>query len=221
MSVKHETASSWSLVVANLVLIFGVLFFDWSPFLVLISFWLESAVIGFFNIIKMIMARKTPVMSPNAPVKKTVMTDKQSLKIVLFFTVPFFIFHYGVFMFAHLVFISVFYGLSTGGMNYGFSSVFYLIGTFWKELLVTTLSFVASHGISFFENFLGKKEYLKTDILMQMFAPYKRVITMHIAILLGSFVVIFFGQFSKAMILFVVVKVLVDFYAHKREHSLF
>ena len=80
-AVRSPTAIA--LIVANLVPLAGVLFFDWSLFTIMFCFWLESAVIGFFNILKLVIVANI-------------------LSIIM---VPFFVVHYGGFMSGHLVFI--------------------------------------------------------------------------------------------------------------------
>ena len=52
------SASTLVLVVANLVPVAGTLFLGWNLSDVLVLYWAESAVIGFFNIGKIILIRK-------------------------------------------------------------------------------------------------------------------------------------------------------------------
>lgn len=55
------------LVAANLVPLVGVLFLGWSLWTILVLYWLENGVIGFFNVLKMAAARGSamgPAMGP-------------------------------------------------------------------------------------------------------------------------------------------------------------
>jgi hypothetical protein len=73
------------LVLANLVPISGILFFDWDVFSILFFYWLESAVVGVFNVAKMLTIKPA---------------GNHKLSGVIFFII-----HYSAFMFGHGLFI--------------------------------------------------------------------------------------------------------------------
>ncbi len=76
--MKNITLSGFVLILANIVPIIGVLYFEWAPMDVIFIYWLETLFIGFFTIIKMI----------SAPREKY---------IYRFFVIPFFILFLGGF----------------------------------------------------------------------------------------------------------------------------
>jgi len=80
-------------------------------------------------------------------------------------------------------------------------------------------SLVISHGISFIMNFITKKEYKKINLEKLMFAPYSRIVIMHLTIILGSFLSLVLGFPTSALILMILLKIIVDFVAHKKEHQ--
>jgi hypothetical protein len=49
--------SAVALILANFVPIYGVLFLGWEAFAVILLFWFENLVIGFYNVLKMVFAR--------------------------------------------------------------------------------------------------------------------------------------------------------------------
>ena len=53
---KKWDASIWGLVVANLVPVFGIVFFDWDGSAVVFIDWSENLIVSFYNIPKMILA---------------------------------------------------------------------------------------------------------------------------------------------------------------------
>ena len=64
----RRTATSRSailLLLANLIPLVGVLFFDWSLLTILVLYWLENGIVGFWNVPKIIMARGS--MIPRLP----------------------------------------------------------------------------------------------------------------------------------------------------------
>ena len=116
-----------ALIVANLVPLVGILFFDWSLFTIMFCFWLESAVIGCFNILKLVIVANI-------------------LSIIM---VPFFVVHYGAFMSGHLVFIFALFSpdeMSFSGFFPPPDLLIPKIMNVWPAFLGISLS----HGISFF-----------------------------------------------------------------------
>jgi len=91
---KGKPLSAYILIAANLFPVYGVLFLDWNLFQIIFLYWLESAVIGVYNIFRMIK-----------------INPKISLALVPFFTV-----HFGIFMFVHLVFIVAFANMQNGSL---------------------------------------------------------------------------------------------------------
>lgn len=94
-------ASEIALIVSNLIPLYGVLFLKWTVFSVLILYWLESAVIGFYNILKMYVAGSfAPPFSISG-----IFGLLRKIPLILFFMV-----HYGGFMLIHGLFIFVIFG---------------------------------------------------------------------------------------------------------------
>jgi hypothetical protein len=81
------------------------------------------------------------------------------------------------------------------------------------------LGLAISHGASFVFNFVGRKEYLRVSPGSQMFAPYGRLVILHLAIILGAFVSITIGSPIGALIVLVILKTIVDLTLHLREHG--
>ncbi len=198
-----QMPSAISLIISNLVPLFGVLFIGWNSAEVLLLFWSESAVIGIYNILKMIKAKGMPQgLEMNG--KKVAVKNEEDLKKLKYIIVPFFIMHYGAFMFAHLIFLSVF--LTRGGF---FNFLVALPLVFFGAL-----GFLISHGISYYTNYIRGKEYEKADVGKLLFSPYTRIIPMHIAIIFS------FMSGAPVMIL-VVIKTIIDLTAHFMEHNKF
>lgn len=192
---KHNigSLSSLALIAANLVPLFGVLLLDWQVGDLMLLFWAESAVIGFFTLLKMARVGRWSV---------------------LFFG-PFFTGHYGAFMAGHLLFI---YGFFITGPD----STDIFLGDVLQDFIVMApalLAFFLSHGISYYSNFLGRGEYLATDIRTQMGAPYKRIIIMHVTIIIGGMLTLALGSSLPALLLLILLKLIADLRAHLREHG--
>jgi len=81
------------------------------------------------------------------------------------------------------------------------------------------LGLAISHGASFVFNYVGRREYLRVSPGRQMFAPYGRLVILHLAIILGAFVSITIGSPIGALIVLVILKTIVDLALHLREHG--
>ena len=181
-----------ALVLANLVPLYGVLFLQWSLFSVMFLYWMESAIIGFYNVPRMIMVGGV---------------------LGVFFSI-FFAFHFGGFMFVHLIFIFALFGPKPMNL-FHLSPAAFLDGA----TMVAFFLLVISHGVSFLANFVGRNEYQRTTLPNLMMSPYKRIVIMHLTIIFGGFVTMILGAPPAALVLMVVLKIAVDLGAHVKERS--
>lgn len=192
--VRWHSLSSLALIAANMIPLLGVLFFAWDVGEIMLLFWAESAVIGFYNLLKMIKIGKWAAL----------------------FYGPFFVGHYGGFMAGHLLFIYGFFGNSFGeNTDIDQQQLF----ADFIALSPALLAFFVSHGISYLNNFLGRHEYLNKDISAQMGQPYKRIIIMHVTIIFGGFLAMTMESALPALLLLIILKVAADLRGHLREHG--
>ena len=71
-----------------------------------------------------------------------------------------------------------------------------------------------SHGVSFFQNFIGRAEYVDRDIREQMGKPYDRIFIMQFTLILGGFLVGIFDSTLLVLLLLIVLKITTDLRAH-------
>ena len=188
--------SSLILIAANLLPLAGALFWGWELSMIMLLYWAESAVIGFFNLLKMIVVNK-----------------RESLV-----TGPFFIVHFGGFMAVHFMFIYSFFieGPATDSATpESLCEVTSLFLAIWPALL----ALFVSHGYSFFHNFLGRQEYVGRTIKKQMSEPYSRIIFMHLVIIFGGGLSMMLGDSTLVLMGVIVVKTIVDLRAHLKQHQ--
>lgn len=201
--------SVYVLVLTNLVPIFGVLYFGWDLFSLLLLYWLENGVVGFYNIFKIILAQGKPKE------EKTAWSALGGLRIrSKFILAPLFVFHFGGFMLGHLIaLVALFLAYLTSFTPEE------LWGKVMVELAVPVLLLFWSHGFSFFTNFIGRQEYQHVWVVEQMMRPYQRIIVMHITIIAAAFATKFFGHLRFAIVILVLIKTFIDVQAHVREHT--
>src|SRR3990170_5387930 len=215
-----------ALLLANLMPLAGVLLLHWETGALLFVYWLESAVVGFFNVVKMAQAEGSTTPGPLsegeevteadlaqlAEVRRTTQARSAVLggalgvlqkmaelemaeqrgkgvaqRITSVARIPlilFFLFHYGIFMAVHGVF-----------------------------LLVT------SHGISYLIYFLHRGEYRAISPSEQMARPYGRIFLMQFTIIIGGMLIMVFQAPVLMLAVLVALKVLFDLVAHYLSHA--
>jgi hypothetical protein len=192
---KNYSISILFLIVANILPIVGALFFNWDIFEIIFIYWCESGIIGFFNILK-ILIKARPILL--------------GLFLSIFFTI-----HFGGFMFVHLMFIIALFSKEQNifisiNMDYIYQFIYPLSALF------------ISHLISFIYNFIGKKEYeLDIDSLdSDMLPPYKRIIIMQFVLILGGMLITLFNNKIIGLVLLIVIKTFVDIISHVKSHEM-
>lgn len=187
-----DTSSPWFLLLANAVPLLGVLLFDWSLAHVMILYWLESAIIGFFNVLKMFRIGGLSALGECA----------------------FFVFHFGMFMSVHFVFL-VYLFLAGPGLGDVPPSIIMELA---RDLRLAVLALFVSHGWSWAVNFIGQREYEGRTVREQMLEPYGRIVLMHMTLIGGAVPVMFLGMPVGALVLLVAIKTVMDLHAHRRGH---
>ena len=210
--------SAWVLILSNLFPIFGLIFLDFDILSVFLIYWAESGVVGFYSILKMVFIKDTSmsVSVSGVPVK----IQSNFFAGFKFFMIPFFIFHFGGFMMGHLFFILFFFSLEKSGFFWPFSMVGVAF-SYFRIIWIGVLLLFISHGYSFYVNYLRSGEYNKLSIQTAMFQPYKRIIIMHVTLVLGGFLFTFSGQLLAILVLFVFLKIIVDLGSHLKEREKF
>jgi hypothetical protein len=191
-----SSASAVALLGANLVPLAGVLLLGWDLGEVMTLFWAENAVIGFYTLLKLAVVARWGVL----------------------FLGPFFLGHYGGFMAGHFLFIYYLFvrGIEASGPEAGpLAALTDLFVPLWPALV----ALVVSHGISFYSNFLGRKEYVGRKAQEQMAEPYKRIIVLHVTIIFGGWFIMLLRSPVPALVLLIALKTAVDLRAHRREHG--
>ena len=205
-----ETSSALVLVAFNLIPLVGVLFWGWNVATLLVLYWVENGIVGILNVPKMLLARG-PASPSEGELRINGRVSTSSAGMVVFFLI-----HYGIFWFVHGIFV---WTLPTFASFGGVSGVSGSRGPDLSAVAWGALGLAISHGASFVMNFLGRKEYLRVSPGSQMFAPYGRLLILHMAIILGAFVSILIGSPVGALAVLVILKTIVDLSLHLRAHG--
>ena len=192
-----------ALIVANAFPIVGVLFLGWQVFPLVLLYWLENVVVGGYNVAKMLLAH------PREPIY---WAGKA-------FLIPFFIVHFGGFTYVHGMLIVAFFGPKGPSPFDLVPQVLSAIRD--NQLGWGVVSLVASHGFSFYWNYLRNGEYQRASLNVLMGQPYSRVIVLHLTVLFGGWIVMLLGSPLLALVLLVAIKTAADLGAHTAERRKF
>ncbi|RJO62540.1 MAG: hypothetical protein C4542_03370 [Dehalococcoidia bacterium] len=187
-----------ALCAANLYPLVGVLFLGWNAFYLLLLFWMENIVIGFYTVIKMLLVPRVK----SGGVAKLAM-------------VSFFCIHYGMFTLVHGIFVITVFGAGFGEQG---------TETLWQRIVSyqlpwAVLALLASHGVSLFLNYIQRGEYKLSTLNEVMQQPYSRVVILHLTIIFGGFFVAMLGSPVVGLIILIALKIALDLRAHLQEHD--
>lgn len=170
---------------------------------VLWIYWFQSVIIGIFNFIRMITLENFSTEGFRQGNKQVLPTKATAISSGVFF-----LFHYGFFHLIYAVFLGSFSSSSNSDNNT--HDV--------KFILVSAGIFLVSYLIEFLNS---KKEDSNElpNIGLIMFAPYARIIPMHLTIILGGFIGAAGSFFSSdtnvaVIVLFISLKTIVDLITH-------
>ena len=205
-----------ALIATNTIPLWGALFFDWDAFYIVLLYWAENLAVGFYTILKITFVK---VPRPAEHLGKL-------------FVIPFFIIHYGGFMAVHGLFVLVLFKKSGGEFLSGNTWPCFLV---FVQLLLNVIKqayslmtvpmkyalagLFLSHGVSFVDNFLLKREFALASPDKLMGSPYPRLVVMHFAIIVGAFFTFAVGSPVALLVILVVLKTALDTKLHLREHG--
>ncbi len=194
MKINLKDKSLLILIAVNLYPIIGVIFLGWSPISVVLFYVIETFIIGLFNILKMLISNCNGFLK--------------------FFLIPFFIIHYNLFIIVQIAFLH-FLETNIGAQEINLRFLFNI------DYLINIAFIFASHGYSFYKNYIKKGEYKKASVVNLMFTPYKRIAIQHVTVLAGVFLIINFNAPIIFMFVLIILKIIFDVRAHYKIHDAF
>lgn len=204
-----------ALLAANAIPLGGVVFLGWDVFSIVLLYWAENIIIGFYNVLKLAFVK----------------VDHSRDHLGKLFFIPFFCVHFGGFTAAHGLFILLIFKKGSGEFMSGnpwpcflvfiqmlVSVIKQVYAIIPAEMKYALLGLFISHGISFVYNYFFKGEYERETIKSLMGMPYVRVVVLHVAVLVGGFLSMALGEPAAILLVLVVLKTVLDVNFHMREH---
>lgn len=193
---KKLTSADVSLILANLLPVVGVWFFDWDPFLIFLVYCLETIIIGLMTLVKLGIAG---YLLDNENKKST---THRILGIAGFML--FFILHYGIFVGVQT---SMFLGFTDTMKGLNILQILadpsqYLGATGMVMLAVFTLSY----AFETITGYLWYDENKKKSMVRIMMEPYIRIFIQQFTVILGAFFLMF-GAGKIFILVFACIKI--------------
>lgn len=186
------------LVASNALAVALALWQGWSFGFLLWPFWIQSVVIGWYNVRRMLALQRFAVdgfQINGRPAQETPQTRRS--------TAGFFVLHFGTFHFVYLLFLLTLFLPQEGE---------------WPWIALATAGFVLHHRFAFVR-FRAADRTGRPNIGSMMFLPYVRVFPMHLAII-GGAAFLGSGATGWAIVIFGALKTLADVLMELWEQSL-
>jgi hypothetical protein len=197
---SKDYVSLGTLLGANLLPLGGVFFAGWDAGTIVLLYWAENLIVGFYNAVKLALLKPAGVVGQE-------MTPST-------ITVPFFCVHYGMFCIIHGFFVLLLISSGPWGVM-DLSRLKFLFG----QILWPFFGLFVSHGVSFVENTLIRGEYKTITVRQQMMQPYGRIVVLQIAVMFAFFLFIMSSHSSFPLLVSLIGgKILLDLILHARSH---
>jgi len=167
-----------------------------ETYTVLFGYFLETIIIGVFNVFKMVVASKHDG-SGNS----------------IFFSIPFFIFHYGMFVAIQSIFVFVVIGIDGTKL---IKEPFNIIENYIMMLDLQGMEYmlpllITTQLVKFLLDFMHPKKYLEFTVQEIMFKPYVRIFVQQFTVIIAMFFIIFSNVSVIAALLLILFRTIVDF----------
>lgn len=204
----------FSLIAANVITIVLAIIQNWDVATVMFIYWAQSIIIGIFTIVSLLTAVASPVNTgrDDEPTQKPVSAfmSKRGFTLYKCGIAGFFALHYGIFHYAYYTFI-VEDGLF-GQINFSNADIYFACGLFFINHLCSFIYYRRKSGSS------------AASMGDDFFAPYSRIVPMHLTILFGGIITLVLQAFGIAstlpvLVIFLVFKTCVDLDMHMKKHN--
>ncbi|MBL6962643.1 MAG: hypothetical protein ISR55_02375 [Bacteroidetes bacterium] len=192
---------SYQILLANSLPVFGLIFFSWNAYYIIAAYFLESIVIGFINIFKIGLSSKYFTGSKENPKG--------------YFVIPFFIFHYGFFIFVQLTILNSVLSMSTTDFSYHSNSLIpnfieFFSACFNQKGELLLVIFLVTHLFDFMFRYVRSKSFKNISTSKQMFEPYVRIFVQQFIVIFGAFMLFIVNSGTVLVVMLVLFKTCAD-----------
>jgi len=183
-----------SALIFSLVPVIGVIFWNWSPFALLLLYWSENVVIGVRVLASMLTAGLVQGLGG---------------AVGAIFISAFFLVHYGMFCTVHGVFVVTLFGDVQGRSS---GNPYAVALTTFQDQHNLALGFgcIVALQLVEFILFVGRGEPRRAQLQELMGSPYPRVILLHVTLMFGGLLLLALGWPPIGVVFMAVLKLLRD-----------
>ncbi len=191
---------TWLAIAVDLVPVFMVFAFGWRAEALVLLYWAENVVIGGATILRLGMAG--------------IATGCAGI-VMAVFMIPFFMVHYGMFCFGHGVFVFDFAKnvddpMAAGLSPFAVPEMLGMVAVSWPGMTIALVMIGIYQLIAVANDYWPRVGAEYPTPIDEMFAPYGRIVTLHIAIILGAFLMMALGDPMLGVFLLIVIRILVS-----------
>lgn len=211
-----------ALVVANVLVAVQALRWEWGYYQVFLIYWLEALIIGGYNVLRMLVVGLFGDRPFGAWLSQRVGFSLGSRIFMTLLGAGFFALKFGGFALATGFWILMLPAFLDDAGNPAAQRVLEGLHGVGEGTGFAAGVLVASHGFSFFWNFLAKREFATQSVLGLLFWPYLRVALVLVVVIGGLFVVKLNPGIASAtalILLLVLAKTIADAATHLWEHG--
>jgi hypothetical protein len=198
-AASPDRADLLLIVVLNLLPIGGVLFWDWQAFDIIFLYWIENLIIGGFSALRMVARPYRHPVDWLFPM----------------FIAPFFVLHYGAFCWGHGMFVMTMFGADANlsdGLPGAVTSALQN-----SSMILAVASLITLQAVDWVRDTM--RDGLGAEGVRDlMIAPYRRIVVLHLTIILGGFVVMAMGEPVAGLLALIALKTASDVW-HARKRS--
>lgn len=214
--IPNSGMASWALLLVNLFMVTMAAFQKWGYAQILALIWWETVIIGFYNVGRILVA------CFRAESLNRGSFFRNNRATVAFILIGVFVAKFGGFVIGSGMLILFVPALLAN--NNGSDAIAPVVegAVTVANMIAVSVGFMfVSHGLSFFRNYIGRREFEHTSILMLLFWPYVRLALMVWVVVASLFAVRFVPALARWPFFAVIVlllKLLMDFLTHRVEH---
>lgn len=191
-----------SLLLLNLVPVYGVFHWGWKSFDLIFLYWIENLIIGAFTVLKI-------VVRPYQSLPQTIAT---------LFPAVFFSFHYGIFCLAHGSFVILLFGNNLQHKSeFGevLNSILPIINE--RQLGWAVVALATYQLLDWLRDIKARGPGAEKPEIVMM-SPYKRIMVLHIAIIGSGFLLSELNEPVAGLLLLIALKIATDIYQWRKEN---
>lgn len=212
-----------SIILTNLIPVYGVIFWNWTPFYVFWLFWIETLIVAFFNVAKILLSKGEVKNRYNIPSLSIIGLLFRNSKSKWYIAFKYIVARIFIFIF-YSIFIVVFIGFLGSSKDNSVKNV-EVMALASHTFNYALMAFIANQIVQFYRDYYLNEHYKNTSPSDFNSLFDGRQIVVHISVVLGAVLsqLVFKGEKQSMLsmiavvLVFVTIKTFYDIFKYKSE----